>query len=139
MLCLSRFFWDIPDMSAHWFQIILNFLYVCQSGGWHTFLLKYDKFRDLSSSGWYIYLNFYGHNPGMLVHLFQIILNFLYICQSVSWLISLLKLVKYGDISIFGWDIFLKFFETFLGHWFTSFYSAWLSLHIDFWVSVCWS
>ena len=58
MLCLSRFFWDIPDMSAHWFQIILNFLYVCQSGGWHTFLLKYDKFRDISNSGWYIFLNF---------------------------------------------------------------------------------
>ena len=46
----------------------------------------------------------------MLVHYFQIILNFLYVCQSVSWLTSLLKLDKYRDISIFGWNIFLKFF-----------------------------
>ena len=37
------------------------------------------------------------------------------------------------------WGYLFKFFETFLGHWFTSFHFAWLSLHIDFWVSVCWS
>ena len=35
----------------------------------------------------------------MFVHLFQIILNFTYVCQSVSWLTSLLKLDKYKDIS----------------------------------------
>ena len=45
----------------------------------------------------------------MFVHLFQIILNFMYVCQSVSWLTSLLKLYKYRDISSSGRDIFLKF------------------------------
>ena len=38
------------------------------------------------------------------------ILNFLYVCQSVSWLTSLLKLGKYRDISCYGWDIFDKIF-----------------------------
>ena len=41
----------------------------------------------------------------MFVHLFQIILNFMYVCQSVSWLISLLKLYKYRYISSSGWNI----------------------------------
>ena len=50
-------------------------------------------------------MNFFGDIPGMFVHLFQIILNFLYICQSVSWLTSLLKLDKYGDISSSEWDL----------------------------------
>ena len=71
--------------------------------------------------------------PGMFAHYYKIILNFLYVCQSVSLLLPYWNIDKYGDISIIGGGIFLKFFETFLGHWFTSFYSAWLSLHIDFW------
>ena len=70
-----KFFGNIPEMLLHWFQIILNFLYVCQSGSWHTSPMKSDKFRNVSSSVWYIFLNFYGHIPGMLIHLFQIILN----------------------------------------------------------------
>ena len=45
----------------------------------------------------------------MLFHLFQIILNFLYVCQSVSWLTSLLTLYKYRDIASSGINIFLKF------------------------------
>ena len=57
-------------------------------------------------------------------------------CQSVSLLISLLKLDKYRDITNLDEISFWNFLETFLRHWFTSFYSAWLSLHIDFWVSV---
>ena len=137
-------------MLANCFQIFLNILYVCQSVSWLTFLLKLDKYREISSSGGYIFLNFFGgipgmlvhqiqilviflvclsvcqlaHNlndirqiqgylqfwmiymnqifgniPGMLVHQIKIILNFLYVCQSVSWLTSLLKFDKYSDIS----------------------------------------
>ena len=39
--------------------------------------------------------DFFAHIPGMLVHNFQRILNFLYVCQSFTLLISLLKLDKY--------------------------------------------
>ena len=36
--------------------------------------------------------------------------DFLYVCQSVSWLTSLLKLYKYRDVFYSGWYIFLKSF-----------------------------
>merc|ERR1712082_526740 len=97
-----KFFGDIPGMLVHYFQIVLNFLYVCQSVSWLTSLLKLDISRDISSSGLDIFLKFFGDIPLMLVHYFQIILNFLYVCQSVSWLTSLLKLDKYRNISSSG-------------------------------------
>ena len=83
-------------MFVHFFQIILNFLYVCRSVSWLAFLLKLDKYRDISSSVWDIFLKFFGGIPGMFVHLFQIILNFTYVSQSFCWLTSLLKLYKYN-------------------------------------------
>ena len=86
-------------MLVHYFQIILNFLYVCQSVSWLTHLLKLDKYRDISSSAGDIFLNSFGDILWMLVHYFQIILNFMYVCQSVCLLTSLLKLDKYRDIS----------------------------------------
>ena len=92
-------------MLVHLFQIILNFLCVCQSVSWLTSLLKLDKCRDTSSSGWDIFLKFFGDIPGTLVHYFPILLN------SVSWLTSLLKLDKYRDILRSGWDIFLIFWR----------------------------
>ena len=46
----------------------------------------------------------------MFLHFFQIVTHFLYVCQSISWLTSLLKLDKYRDISCSWWDIFLKVF-----------------------------
>ena len=70
-----KFLGDILGTLIHNFQINLIFFYVCQSSSWHTSLLKSDKFRDNFSSGWYIFLNFYGHIPRMLIHLFQVILN----------------------------------------------------------------
>ena len=103
-------FGDIPGMFIHYCQIILHFLYVSQSVGWLTSLLKLDKCRDRSCSGWDIFLKFFGDIPGTLVHYFQVILNFFYVCQSASWLTSLLKLDKYRDISSSGWYIFLNFF-----------------------------
>ena len=107
------FFGGIPGMFVHMFQIILNFMYVCQSVSWLTFLLKLDKFRDISSSVWKIFLKFFGGIPCMFVHLFQIVLNFLNVCQSVSRLPSLLKLDKCRDITSSGWDTFLIFSSTF--------------------------
>ena len=44
--------------------------------------------------------------------------NLLYVCQSVSWLTSLLKLDKCRDISCSGCDIFLTFFEILLGYFY---------------------
>ena len=86
MRYLSEIFGDIPGMLVHYFQIILNFMYVCQSVSWNTSLLKLYKYRDTSSSGRNIFLKSSGDIPRMNLHWFQIILNFLYVCQSVSWL-----------------------------------------------------
>ena len=87
-------------MKYLWFQIILNFLYVCQSGSWHTSLMKSDKFRNISSSGWDLFLNFYGHIPWMLIHLFLIIQNFyleiqlsLYSLDLTCYIFTLLSLL----------------------------------------------
>ena len=104
-----RYFGDIPRMFLHKLQIISYLLRGHQSISWLAFLLKLEKYRDISSSVWDIFLKFFGGITGMFVHLFQIILNFMYVCQSVSWLTSLLKLYKYRDISTSGRDIFLKF------------------------------
>ena len=79
-------------MLVHYFQSILNFLYVCQAISWLISLLNLDKYRDLFSFGGDIFLIFFGGIPGIFEHLFQIVVNFLYVCQSVSWLTSLLKL-----------------------------------------------
>ena len=105
-----KFFWDIPGMFLHYFQIITNSLFVCQSFSLLTSLLKLDKYRDISGLEWDIFLKFFGDIPEMFVHHFQIILNFLYVCQSVSWCTSLLKLDKCRDISSSGWVIFINFF-----------------------------
>ena len=85
-------------------------MYVYQSVSWLTFLLKLNKYRDISCSWWHIFLKFFRDISGIFVHYFQIISNFLYVCQSISWLTSLLKSGQYRDNSYFVWDIFLKFF-----------------------------
>ena len=97
-------------MLLHYFQINTNCLYVFQSVRWHTSLLKLDKCSDISCSGWDIFLKFFWDIPRMLLHYFQIITNFLFVCQSVNWLTSLMKLGKYRDISCPEWDIFMKIF-----------------------------
>ena len=68
------------------------------------------KLFNIFGSGWDIFLKPFGDIPGMFVHQLQIILYFLYVCQSISWLTSLLKLGYYRDISSSWWDIFLKSF-----------------------------
>ena len=89
-------------MFLHLFQIILNFMYVCQSVSWLTSLLKLYKYRDISSSERDIFLKFSGDIPGMLAHEFQINQNFLFVSQSFIWLTSLLKLCQHRDISSCG-------------------------------------
>ena len=89
--------------------------YVCQSVGWLTSLLKLDRYRDISSSGWDIFLIFLGDNLGMLVHLLQMILNVMYVCQSVCLLTSWPKLNKgispvldeiyFWFLLIYYWDV----------------------------------
>ena len=109
-----KLFGGIPGMFVHFVQIILNFLYVCQSVSWLTFLLKLEKYRDISSSGWCICLNSFWDISGIFLHYFQIISNFLSVCQSASWLTSSLKLGHYRDISCSWWYIFLKLFGDFI-------------------------
>ena len=97
MMYLSEIFGATSGMLAYYFQIISNFLCVCLSVSWLTFLLKFGQCRDNSSSGWAIFLKFFGGIPRMLVHLFRIILNFLYVCQSVSCCI-LLYFMNFQDL-----------------------------------------
>ena len=110
-----KFFGDNPMIFLDFFQIIPNFLYVCQSASWLTSLLKLGSCRDNSSSGWDIFLIFFGDIPRIFLNYFQIIPNFLYVCQPASWLTSLLKLGSYRDISRSVGDISLKFFGGFPG------------------------
>ena len=69
-------------------ESFLNPLYVCKLVSWLTSLLISDKYRDISSSGWDIFLKSLGGIPGMFVHYFQIITNFLSISKNVQKNIS---------------------------------------------------
>ena len=102
-------------MFVHYFEMLTNFLYVCQSVSWLTYLLKIGQYRDISCSRWDIFQKFLEDIPWMFLHYFQINTNCLYVCQSVRWLTSLLKLDKCRRISFSGWDNFLIFFQIFLG------------------------
>ena len=114
-----KLFWDIPRIFLDYLQIILNFLYVCQSVSCLIFLLKLGQYRYISCTGWVISLKLFGNIPGNFLVNFQIIPNFFYVCQLVSWLTSLLKLGWYRDISGSWWDIILNFLETFSGYFWT--------------------
>ena len=74
-------------------------------------LLSYWNHTNIgySSSGWDIFLKFLGDTLRTLIHFFQIILIFLYVCQSISWPTFKLKLDKNWDITSSEWDIFLIF------------------------------
>ena len=81
--------WDIflnifGEIHVMFVHIMLIFLCVCQSVSWFNFLPKLCSYRDISSSGWDIFLNFFGDNPSIYLEFFQIIMDFLYVCQSVS-------------------------------------------------------
>ena len=70
------FFGDLPEVLVHCIQNIQISLYFCQSGSWHTSSMKSNKFRNIWSSWWYIFLNICGPIPWMLIQLFQIFLIF---------------------------------------------------------------
>ena len=108
---LLKFFGDIPGMFLHYSKVSIIFLYVCLSVSWLTSILKLDKYRDISSSWWYIFLNFFGDTLGKFASILQLVFNFLYGCESVSWCTSLLKLGWYRDISCSGRVIFLIVFR----------------------------
>ena len=74
---------------------------------------------DISSSGWASFLKFSGDVPGMSVHQFQIISDFLYVFQSVCCLTSLLKLGYIWISSVEHKLYFSNFQETFLGCFWT--------------------
>ena len=95
-------------LGCVYFQIIKNFLYVCQSISWLTSLLKLDKYRENSSSWWEIFLNFFE---------IQIILNFMYVCQSVCLLTSLPKLDR-GISPVLDGVYFWNFLEAFPICWY---------------------
>ena len=84
-------------------------MYVCQSVSWLTSLLLIDKYKDMSSLGWYIFSEICQRHALDVGTLFPNNSESLYVCQSVNWLASLLKLSKYRDISSSGGDIFLIF------------------------------
>ena len=110
----QKHFWDISGMFAHYFKISTNFLMVCQSVSWLTSLLKPGKNRDISGSWWDIFLNFFGDIPEMFIHLYQMIKNFLYVCQSLSWLTYWNEANK-GISPVLDEISFRNLRETFLG------------------------
>ena len=111
MTYLSEFFFETflwysyPSSISFWFFCISASLLVGLLPYWN-----WKKFREVSSSGVDIFLKMFLDIPKILVHWSQIILNFFYVCQSVSWLTFLLKLGQYRGIFSSGWDIFLKSF-----------------------------
>ena len=88
----QKFLGGISRIFLHYFKINTNCLYGCQSVRWLTFLLKLGQYRDISSSRWDIFLKIFWDVPRIFQDNFQIMLNFLCVCQCVSWLTSLLKL-----------------------------------------------
>ena len=109
MRYISEFFWRHSWGVCTLVPNPYKFLYVCQSVSWLTYSLKWDQYRHISCRWWDIFLKIFGDIPWMFLHHFSKITNCLYVCQSVSWLTSLLKLDKCRDISCSGWDILLNF------------------------------
>ena len=73
-----------------------------------------------SGSGRDIFLKSFGDTPGMFLHQFQRIPNFLYVCQSAHCLTSFLKLGYLWISPVLDDLSFSNFLETFLGHLCTS-------------------
>ena len=121
MIYLLENFVEIPGILVQYLHFIRIILFVLQSASWLTSLLKLGKYRDVSCPGWDIFFKYFGDLPGMFFTLFLKIKIFLYVCLSVSWLTSLLKLGQYRDISssrrvillIFCWRYSLNVFTLF--------------------------
>ena len=83
-----RHCWDVCTLVLN----ILKFLVYLSVYSLPYFLPKIRLSLDISSSRCAIFLIFSGDIPGMFVHYFWIIWDFFYVCKSVHWLMSLLKL-----------------------------------------------
>ena len=52
-----KFFEDISGIFVQYLQMFANFFYFCQYVSWLTSLLILGHYRNISSSGWYIFWN----------------------------------------------------------------------------------
>ena len=84
------------------------------------FLTEIRLSLDIFSSGWDIFSKFSGDISGIFVHYFKIISDFLYVCQSVHCLTSLLKLGYLWISPVLDELSISKFLDTFLGCLWTS-------------------
>ena len=80
------------------------------------FLTEIRLSLDISSSRGAIFFKFSGDIDRMFLHLFNIISDFLYVCQSVHCLTSLLKLGYLWISPVLDELSFSNFLEKFLGH-----------------------
>ena len=118
VIYLSETFWrhsqDIPTLVTNIFNFFV-FMSVCQLAQCLTEIRKIQGYLKFCM----IYLSeFFGDISGMLVHYFQIILNLMFVCQSVCLLTSLPKLDK-GISPDLDETSFWNFLKTFLTHWHT--------------------
>ena len=84
-------------MFVHQRKIILNFLYVCQSVSQFTSLLKSCQYRNISSSGGYIFLNFWRHSLDISVLFLKhsVFVVCLSVCQLVYFLTEIMSIQDY--------------------------------------------
>ena len=139
MIFLQDFFKDIPRILVHYWQIITNFLFVCQSFSWLTSLMKLGQNRDISC-GQDIFWKLLVAIPGC----FCTISKQLQISSmSVSPLVGLLP---YFRMTPWKWRLGKKILRGFLAlllpfwqmqsptsyspHWLTSSYPHWLAYWI---------
>ena len=134
MIYLSETFWRgsrvVGTLGRNDYDLFV-FISVCQLAYFLNESRKIQRYLLF----WMRYLpDVFTVNPGMFLHDLQIITNFLFVCQSFSWLTSLMKLGQYRDISCPGQDIFLKMFAAIPGmfvhqfHIFLNFFFVCLSL-----------
>ena len=84
-----RHSWDVPTLVP---DNSKNFVYLSVCSLPH-FLTEIWLSLDISSCRWAIFFKFVGDIPGILLHYFKIISDFLYFCRSVHCLTFLLKLL----------------------------------------------
>ena len=77
--------------------MILNFLYVCQSVSWLTPFLKLCQYRDISSSGIYIFLTFLRHSLDIsgLIPYYSEFLVILSVCLFAHFLTEIESIWRY--------------------------------------------
>ena len=123
-------FWRCSQAISGLFPKFFEFLYVCQSVSWLTFLLNLWKCRDIICSGWDIFLKFFETSLWWLSTISELFGIFCMSVSLVSWPTLLLKLCSYRDISTSVWDTFLKFFGGFPWMFVYNVQIIWNFLHV---------